>query len=353
MPRIAFPLRTGFALLLVLGAFATMPACRRKAASSHEIWAEVDGEPISRDQVERIYRNRVSASVDPGNPEQAFTFKLSILNELINNQILVAHAARSGITIVEAEADTKIAELQSPYSKEEFQKRMTEQGLDWDDLRQEVRQGLIINKLINKEISSRLVVTDAEITGYYERNRSRFNVAETQYHLAQIAVTPAPDPEVRNLKNDDAKSPRDAERKIQALDARLRAGEDFATVAEEYSEDPRTAAGGGDMGFIPISTLNTNPALKQVVLALKQGEVSGIYRDATGYHILKLLEKEEAGQLTLSDPSVQNTIRQALLNEKEQLLKAAYIEVLRNRAKVVNYLAERIVGGGAVPPASK
>src|SRR5712692_2590335 len=353
MPHIVFRRRTGFALLLLLGAFAALPACRRKPASSREIWAEVDGQAIFREQVERIYHGRVSAGSDPGNPEQTLTFKLSILNELINDQILVAHAARSGITILEAEADTKIAELQSPYSKEEFQKRMREQGLDWDDLRQEVRQGLIINKLINKEISSRLSVSDAEIAGYYERNRSRFNVAETQYHLAQIAVTPVPDPEVRNLKNDDAKNPRDAERKIQALHARLRAGEDFATVAQEYSEDPRTAVGGGDMGFIPISTINANLAFKQLVTSLKQGEISGIYRDASGYHILKLLEKEEAGQLVLSDPAVQNTIRQALLNEKEQLLKAAYIEVLRNRAKVVNYLAERIVREGANPPAAK
>ena len=56
---------------------------------------------------------------------------------------------------------------------------------------------------------------------------------------------------MRNLKNDDAKTPAEAERKIQALYARLRAGDDFAAVAQEYSEDPRTASGGGDMGYIP------------------------------------------------------------------------------------------------------
>lgn len=345
--------RFTLALGLILGALATVPACLRKTSSDREVWAEVDGQPIFRDQVERIYRSRIPASSQAGSPEQASSFKLSIMNELINNQILVDHASRSRITVLEAEVDTKIAELKSPYSKEEFEKKMKDQGLDSVDLRQEVRQSLILNKLINKEISSRLSVTDAEIAGYYEQNKSSFNVAETQYHVAQIQVTPVADLEVRNMKNDDAKNPRDAERKIQALYARLRAGEDFATVAEEYSEDPRTAAGGGDMGFIPISTVNSNPQLKQVVSSLKEGQVSEIFRDSTGYHIIKLLAKEEAGQLALSDPSVQSAIRQALMNEKEQLLKAAYIEVLRNRAKVVNYLAQQIVGDGPGAAAEK
>lgn len=341
--------------VLTLAALAGVFSCARKSASDQDVWAEVDGQPIFRTQVERIYHARVPASSDPGNPEEALSFKLSILNELMNNQILVAHAARSHITVLEAEVDTKIAQLESPYSREEFEKKLKDQGLDRAGLRQEVRESLILNKLINKEISSRLAISDSEISGYYERNKSRFNIAETQYHLAQIEVTPVPDPEVRNMKNDDAKNPRDAERKIQALYARLQAGEDFATVAQEYSEDPRTSAGGGDMGFIPVSTLNASPQLKQVVGALKAGQISGVYRDASGFHILKLLAREEAGQLALSDPSVQSTIHQALMNEKEQLLKAAYIESLRNRAKVVNYLADRIVSGGvtsAAPPSA-
>jgi peptidyl-prolyl cis-trans isomerase SurA len=340
------------AAALIFATLVLVPACGRKS-SDREVWAEVDGQAIFRDQVERIYRGRMPASADPANQEQALNFKLSILNELINNQILVDHASRSHIAVLEGEVDTKIAELKSPYSKEEFEKKMRDQGLDSSDLRQEVRQSLIINKLINKEISSRLSVTDAEIAAYYERNKSSFNVPETQYHVAQIQVTPVADAEVRNLKNDDAKNPRDAERKIQALYARLRGGEDFATVAQQYSEDARTAVGGGDMGFIPISTLNSNPPLKQVITSLKEGEISGIYRDSSGYHIIKLLGKEDAGQLQLSDPQVQTAIRQALLNEKEQLLKAAYIEVLRDRAKVVNYLAEQIVGRKETAAASK
>jgi len=324
-------------------------ACNRPPAPDRGVWAEVDGQPIYRDQVERYHRSRTTAGGEAASQEQSLSFRMNILNELINNRILVAHASRARVTVSEAEVDTKVTELKSPYSPEEFQKKLSEQGLDVNSLRDEVRQSLIINKLINKEIVSKISVTEREIAEYYDRNKGNFNVPETQYHLAQIAVTPAVEPQVRNTKNDDARNPQAAERKIQALFARIRSGEDFSTVALEYSEDGRTAAGGGDMGFVPASALEANPLLRQAVAGLKPGQVSGILRSPIGYHIIKLLAREEAGQRPLSDPQVQSSIRQMLTNEREQLLRAAYLEDLRNHAKVVNYLAQKIQAANANP----
>jgi peptidyl-prolyl cis-trans isomerase SurA len=340
-------------VLILLSGLLLVPACHRQPATDREVWAEVDGKPLYRDQVERYYRTRMAAGSEAGSAEQALSFKLNILNELINNQILMAHAARARVTVSEAEVDTKAAELQSPYSREEFQKKLAEQGLDPGSLREEVRQNIVINKLINKEIVSRITVSDAEIAENFQRNQATFNIPETQYHLAQIAVTPVAEPQVRNTKNDDATNPQAAERKVQALYARVRSGEDFATVAQAYSEDPRTASGGGDMGFVPASALASNPQLRQTVSSLRVGEVSGILRSADGYHIIKLLGREEAGQRELSDPQVRSAIRQTLTNEREQLLKAAYIEDLRNRAKVINHLAAKIVTAGANPAQAK
>jgi len=334
--------------LVFLASLALSPACRtHRSAPGLEVWAEVDGQPIYREQVERLYHSRTTQGTDAVTPEEAASFKLNILNELINNQILVTHASHSRITAPESEIDAKVAELKSPYSQEEFQKKLTEQGLDNEALRNQIRENIIITKLINKDIISHVSVGDKEIAAYYQKNKANFNVSETTYHIAQIQVTPRPDAETRNLKNDDAKTPVAAEHKIRALYEGLMHGEDFATVAQEYSEDPSTAAGGGDMGFIPASGLNA--ALKQVVNSLKVGQVSPIIRSNIGFHIFKLLGVEEAGQHTLSDLRVQSAIRQTLSNEKEQLLKAAYIESLRNRAKVVNHLAEDVVKAGGVP----
>ena len=347
------------AALSLLAGLALLPACGiRKSAPGQEVWAEVDDQPIYREQVERLYRGGATQGNEAVTPEQAASFKLSILNELINNEILVAHASHSRITAPEAEIDAKVGELKSPYSPEEFQKKLQEQGLDNEALRERIRKDIILTKLINKDIISHVTVSDAEIASYYEKNKAHFNVSETTYHIAQILVTPVPDAEIRNLKNDDAKTPAAAEHKIQALYEGLMRGEDFATVAQNYSEDPSTAAGGGDMGIIPASGLNApslladhfDPPLKQVVTSLRVGQISTIIHSNFGFHIFKLLGVEEAGQHTLTDLRVQSAIRETLRNVKEQLLKAAYIEVLRNRSKVTNHLAEQVVKAGGVPP---
>src|SRR5579863_2328365 len=316
------------ALLAFIG-LALLSACNRKPPSTREIWAEVDGRPIYRDQVERQYKRQMQAGSDAGNAVQALTFKLNILNELINNQILVDHASHARISVAETEVDSKLAQLQVAFTPDEFQKKIHEQGMELGDVRDELRESLTIEKLINKEITSQIKISDEEIADFYKHNEASFNVPETQYHVAQIQVTPAKDAQVRNLKNDDAETPAAAERKIQALYARLRNGEDFATVAQEYSEDPRTSVGGGDMGFVPASSLANSPLLKQVLSSLKPGQISGIVRAPDGFHVFKLLAVEEPGQHLLSDPAVQSAIRRNLTNEKNELLKSAYIEDLR------------------------
>ena len=87
-----------------------------------------------------------------------------------------------------------------------------------------------------------------------------------------------------------------------------------------------------------------NPELRKAIMALQPGEVTPVVRAAEGYRVLKVITREPAGQRLLDDPSVQQTIRETLLNRKDQLLKAAYYEVARDEAKVVNYLAASISG---------
>ncbi len=318
-------------------------SCAHWRSSKQEVWARVDGTPIYRSQVEAVYRQRGPALPGPDKPGQNLTFQLNILNELIDQQILLERATQQQITISDKEVDARLAQIRSPYSDDDFHKELARQGLTPDNLRQQVRNELTIQKLIQKEITSRIVVTESEIADYYAHNKADFNVPQTEYHLAQILVTPVPDPQIRNLLNDDARNPNEAQRKIKALYALLRSGEDFAKVAEQFSEDPRTAQGGGDMGFIPESSLNSDRVVSKALKSLKPGQFSGILRDRKGFRIIKLLGKIQAGQRQLSDPQVQNSIRQTLSNEKAEVLKSAYIENLRNQAHVVDYLAQRIV----------
>jgi len=202
-----------------------------------------------------------------------------------------------------------------------------------------------VNKLFNKEITSQISITDKDISDFYNSNKASFNLAEPQIHMAQILVTPTVDPNVRNLKNDKAQDDVQAKKKIESLYNRMRQGEDFAMLAQNYSEDPNSSQNGGDLGFIPESALEkANVDLRKAVMSLRPGEITGVLHTAEGYRILKVISREPAGQRDLTDPKVQQTIRETLINRKDQLLKAAYYEVARNEAKVVNYFANRIVG---------
>jgi peptidyl-prolyl cis-trans isomerase SurA len=193
------------------------------------------------------------------------------------------------------------------------------------------------------------------VVDFYNSNLNQFNVAEPQYRISQIVITPRKDPQVRNRKNDDATNEAEAQRKAKMIIDKLNSGADFAQLAMDYSEDVNTTSNGGDLGYIPESSLNqADAALKKLVLSLKPGQVSQPIVLKDSIRILKLVAREAAGQRGINDPQVQQTIRDTLRDRKEQLLRAAYLAVARDEAKVTNYLAEQVVEtAGKLPDAAK
>ena len=113
--------------------------CRRAAFASRRLGRKfgrkLTTSPFTANRWSGFTSGRTAQGTDAATPEEAASFKLNILNELINNQILVMHASHSRVTASEAEIDAKVGELKSPYSPEEFQKKLQEQGLDNDALR--------------------------------------------------------------------------------------------------------------------------------------------------------------------------------------------------------------------------
>jgi peptidyl-prolyl cis-trans isomerase SurA len=173
--------------------------------------------------------------------------------------------------------------------------------------------------------------------------------------LAQIAVTTGRGQQTGNLQNNKASGEADAKKKIEALHTRLEAGQDFGDIAMNFSENPNTAANGGDMGFIPESQLRSEPDVYSAVTKLKQGAITeilpvfngtGAGRQTIGYAIYKLVSREPAGQRELNDPRVQQVIRRGLREGHAQLLQNAYFEVLHDESKVHNYFADQILKQG-------
>jgi peptidyl-prolyl cis-trans isomerase SurA len=318
------------------------------------VWAVVNGKEIPRADVEKYFRTRVNAQGPTPSQEEALSLKLSILDELVNNEILLERAGKLNLMASDAEVEDKFTESKSPYTEEEFQKKLQATGLTVDDLKKDIRRQLSVQKLLNREVVAKISITDQDVLDFYNKNRAQFNVAEPQFHIAQIVVTPHPDPTVHNRKNDKAESEPDAKRKVALLEQKIASGADFSQLAMDYSEDS-TASTGGDLGFVPESALNqSDPLLKKSVLSMKAGDVTqpiGVKNG--GYRILKLVAKEPSGQRELSDPQVQQSIRDMLRNRKEQLLRSAYMVDARDDSHVTNYLARQILESAGKLPASK
>ena len=336
--------------LCAASTFAVLLGCQSKPGGA-DVMATVDGRKILRADVDKYYQNQTAGSDQQPVGEQATSLRLSILRELIDDEILMRRAEKLGLLATDDEVDRKLNEIKSPYTQEQFDQKLKEKKITVDDFKRDLRRSLTVEKVLNKEITSKINITDQDISDYYNAHKSEFNLIETQYHLAQIFVTPEPNPQVHNLKNDKAQNEAEARKKIQMLLNRLDSGDDFATLAMGYSEDPETAGNGGDLGFTPESSLQrTDPVTRDAVMKLKPGQYSPIItvfdpasKRLVGFRIVKLVAKEPAGQREFKDPRVQEAIRSQLRDRREQLLKAAYYEVLRDSAKVDNYYAEDVL----------
>lgn len=344
-------LRRRILIVATLAALLLAGACKKETAHGPDVWAVVNGKEIRRPEVEKYFRSRIAPENQQPSHEESLSLMLSILDELINNEILLERAKKLALEASDGEVEDKFTEQKSIFTEEEFQRQLKERGVTADDLKRDLRRQLSIQKLFNREVVAKISITDQDIRDFYDQNRAQFNIPEPHYRLAQILVTPKRDPQVRNRTGDDAVSDAEAQRKAKALLQRLISGTDFAQVAMDYSEDPTTAATGGDMGFIPESALNqSDPTLKQKIVAMKPGDVSNVISSRDGYRILKLIAREAPGQRTLDDLQVKESIRRTLQNRKEQLLRGAYLSAARDQAKVTNYLAQQIIeSNGKLP----
>jgi len=321
------------------------------------VWAVVDGRQITSDDVEKAYR-RIRDASQPLSTEEELTAKLSLLNDLILQDILMAKARELKVDVPASELDTAFAEARKNITDDAFQQELKQRGLTADDMREGLRRELLTQKLIEQEVGTKVNVTAQEVSDFFLANRAQFNLAEESYHIAQIAITPAREPQVANRTGDDAATPEAAKAKVAMLMERLKAGASFTDLAMDYSEDPETAPRGGDLGLVPVSRLQQAPQqLRNAVLKKTPGTVS-VATSNGAYTLVLVVAHEPAGQRDLSTPGVRDRITEALRTRREQLLRAAYLTTVRSDAQVANHYARRLVesqgkiAGSQPPPAA-
>ena len=339
-----------FSLLLV-APLLVVTGCHQ--TQQNGVVATVNGHPILQADLDKLYTAELASNpqAQPPSTDQADAAKLNLLHTLILQEIVEQRAQKLGLTATDAEVDAKLSELKAPYTEEQFQQKLQQSGQTMDALRHSLRRSATLEKLLNKEINSKITITDSDVSSYYNAHKAEYNLIEPQYHLAQIVVTDQTSGQVNNLQGNKASGDVDARKKMQALKNRIDAGEDFGVIAGQFSENQNTAPNGGDMGFVSESQMKqaTDPQTYAGITKLKPGETTDILplldgqtKKQAGYVIYKLLSKEPAGQRDLSDPRVQQAIRQQLQGTRSQLVKTAYLEILSNEAKVRNFYAEQV-----------
>jgi peptidyl-prolyl cis-trans isomerase SurA len=339
------PVTSTARLRLILPFAVLLAACQSKPAAppvSADAWATVDGREIKRDDVEKAFQRTRQTNATPSDDE-ATVAKLSVLNDLIVQDILLTKARELKIEVPESELDTAYAEARKDIPEEQFQQELSRRSLSAADMRDGLRREMLAQKVIEREVTSKIIISDQDIADFHKANIAQFNRPEDTFRIAQIVITPTREPQRVNRSGNDAGTPQEAVSKAQAMMARLKQGAQFSELAADFSEDPQSAPRGGDLGLVPLSALQkAPPPLRDAVLKANPGTVTMV--NIGGTHTLVLLVgKEPAGQRDPSMPEVREGITSTLKSRKEQLLQAAYISSLRNNVVVVNILAQRLL----------
>ena len=154
--------------------------------------ATVNGKDILRSELEKYYQANLADNAQKPSAEQADIVRLNILKQMIEDEILRQRAAKLNLAASDEDVNAKLTEMKAPFTQEEFDRQLQQRNITIDDLKRDMRRNLTKTKLLNKEIESKINITDAEISDYYAAHKAEFNLIEPQYHLAQIVVTGGP-----------------------------------------------------------------------------------------------------------------------------------------------------------------
>ena len=319
-------------------------------APGPDVVATVNGKELLRSDLDKYYNNSLADGSQKPEPEQADMQRLNLLRGMIDDEIIQQRAAKLNLVASDEDVNAKVTEMKAPFTQEEFDKKLKQRNITLDDLKHDIRKQLTETKLINKEIDSKINITDAEISGYYNEHKADFNLIEPRYELSQIIVSG--NPPQQGVAQQTRRAPNEAEarREIETIRGRILSGEDFGTLAAQFTENPNLAQNGGDMGSVTETQLHSDAEVYSAIAKLKPGQITDplpvydpAHKAVIGYQIYKLNNREAAGQRDLSDPRTHEMIREGLRNRKAQLLKNAYMEMLHDQTAVRNYLAEQIL----------
>ena len=318
-----------------------LPAPGTNGKTIEEIIARVNNEIITRSEYERA---KASAEDDAKQecagkctPDQLRADvderQKNVLRDLIDQSLLVQRGKDMGVS-VEPEVIKKLDQIRiqnNLASMEDLEKAVSSQGVNWEDFKNNIRNGILTQRVISNEVGSHLNISKEEVQKYYDAHQKDF-IRPEQVALREIVVstTGKKDSELPDLK-----------KKADTALQRVKDGEDFAQIAKRLS-DGSTAKDGGFLGIYKRGELAKE--LEDVVFKMKKNELTDVLDTKQGYLVLQVMEHYDEGQQPLQ--KVENEIMDRLYTQKMEPALREYLKTLREQSYVIIKPGFQDIAGG-------
>ena len=318
--RRLFLLTGGFLL------FGLTPAWAQKQLVDRVV-AVINDEAVTQSELEVYLRPLYDGLKDQYQGEELMRqldeVRLKLLNQLIEDRLVFQEAKTRGITVDESEIDSMVNETKRKFPSEtEFEKMLAAQRFSLAELRENFRRQLLIRRLHDMEVRAHVVVSPREIEDYYKNRKSEL-AEEAKIKIRSITFRKSKEAEEKGLSDETAK------KKLESIEKRVRAGENFEALARQFSEDAR-AKDDGLVGWVRRGEML--PAIEENLFGQKEGTVSPVLETPAGYHLFKIEEKNSSQAPPLEE--VREKIREKIFREKAEKRFKEWMNQLKTRAYI-------------------
>jgi peptidyl-prolyl cis-trans isomerase C len=305
------------------GTTAAPPAVQQPLAPEKipAVVAKVNGTPIAKAELIKM-ADQIHAQMAPNQPETA-EFYRKVLDQLVSNELLLEEAKSAGITATDEEVNKQVSELKGRFpSPEKYQEELKKEGLTEADLAKQAREAFVLQKLVETKVVNDIKVTDQEVKAFYDQNPDKLKRPE-RVHVRHILI--------RIDKSATAEDKKKARAKADDVLAKIKAGGDFAKLAEENSDDPGSKTRGGDLSW--VSRNQTVPPFESAAFGLKKpNELSPVVESQFGFHIIQLVEHQDSGLVPFEE--VKDKIAGFLKQQQQREKFMDHVKNLKGKAKV-------------------
>ena len=300
---------------------ATAEAAKPLPEKLPDVIAKVNGESVTRTELEDYVRNLEGQAGSPIPADQRDRIYRGVIDQLVGYKLLVQEAKARKVVVADADVDARIAEVKKQFPSEDlFMQTLIDRKMTVDQIKADARRDMSIARLIEAEIAPRVAVKPGQVEEFYKSNPDKFLQPE-RVRASHILIATA--------ENADAATKAQAKAKAQQILKDVKAGKDFATLARQHSQDG-SAVNGGDLGFFPQGQM-VGP-FNDAAFSLKPGATSDLVETQFGYHIIRVAEKQPARTVSLEE--VRPRIEEFLQHQNRESETESFVKALRAKSKV-------------------